>query len=106
MIKAYPDKNGSLFYLRTDRSSEIFYKKDKIKELGGKWFAGAWHVQEKVLKQIGAVKMIQVKHAAFCHEQEGLDWATEAEVIEGEKGGMFCGFCDSRHNLKVKIWRI
>ena len=108
MIKAYPSSDG-MYFLRPDKNSETYNKKEVIKDCGGRWdsIKQLWFVNEDAIKKIGAVKMVKVIRDAFCHENKEEAFVTEAEREKGETSGwLFCGRCDSRYYHPVKVYPI
>lgn len=101
MIEAYPNKDGT-YYL----DGKTYYLKEKIKSLGGKWDGRRWNIPKEAIEKIGAIEMFWVHHDAYCHESEGMTFASMAEINRGWKQ-MGCGYCDTyaTYGPKVRIWQ-
>ncbi len=93
MLRAYPSQGG-LFRLIGDKSSETYYKREKIKALGGQWDGRVWMVPQSAIKDLQAHRMVKIVASAHCHETETTMMATEEELAAGEMR-LGCGFCDT-----------
>lgn len=103
MIRAYPKENK--FSIVADTNSEFFKILPILKQLGINKINDQWLVDESILIQIGAVKMIQVLRSRFCHTVEEIIWVSESQLAYGKIRG-FCSLCDSHWNEEILICSI
>ena len=103
MIRAYPRADGT-FRLDSDRSSETYHIREKIKALGGHFEGRSWYVSEGALESLPVHRMYRVLLAEHCHTPEEAGYATEADIERGWTLGS-CLRCDS-FQQRVPIVRL
>lgn len=87
-MEAYRQKDGT--YMLVGRT---YVFREKIKSLGGRWDGNHWFVSEGSLRELGCQKMVRVRVAAHCHEEEQEILVPEKDVERGVHR-MGCGWCD------------
>jgi hypothetical protein len=101
MITAIKNKSGQ-YELHSDKSSETFHIKDKIKALGGIWDGHYWTVDHSAIEALKIPIKHRVKVAAHCCMPEETTYAFKGDIDRGFVN-CSCPMCDDLQGRDAKI---